>query len=110
MLFSLLKHYLELCITDTALKVSRFLYCVLRAAKRDLVYDPSVIGVTSGKILTFTKNISFSLNTWKLYSWLHYDITVEDTHPFVHLSLHCDRPSVSSIWGHKINLNPQPQL
>ena len=26
MLFSLLKHYLELYITDTALKVSRFLY------------------------------------------------------------------------------------
>ena len=25
--FSLLKHYLELCITDTALKVSRSLYC-----------------------------------------------------------------------------------
>ena len=27
MLFSLLKHYLELYITDTALKVSRSLYC-----------------------------------------------------------------------------------
>ena len=27
MLFSLLKHYLELYITDTALKVSRPLYC-----------------------------------------------------------------------------------
>ena len=27
MLFSILKHYLELCITDTALKVSRSLYC-----------------------------------------------------------------------------------
>ena len=27
MLFSLFKHYLELNITDTAVKVSRFLYC-----------------------------------------------------------------------------------
>ena len=27
MLFSVLKHYLELCITDTALKVSPSLYC-----------------------------------------------------------------------------------
>ena len=27
MLLSLLKHYLELCITDCALKVSRPLYC-----------------------------------------------------------------------------------
>ena len=27
MLFSLLKHYLELLITETALKVSRSLYC-----------------------------------------------------------------------------------
>ena len=27
MLFSLLKHYLELYITDTALKISRSLYC-----------------------------------------------------------------------------------
>ena len=27
LLFSLLKHYLELCITDTALKISRSLYC-----------------------------------------------------------------------------------
>ena len=29
MLFSLLKHYLELYISDTALKVSRSLYCVI---------------------------------------------------------------------------------
>ena len=27
MLFSLLKHYLELCINDTALKVTRSFYC-----------------------------------------------------------------------------------
>ena len=29
MLFSLLKHYLELYITDTALKVCRSLYCLI---------------------------------------------------------------------------------
>ena len=28
MLFSLLKHYLELYVTDTALKVSQSLYCL----------------------------------------------------------------------------------
>ena len=29
MLFSLLKHYLEVYVTDTARKVSRFLHCII---------------------------------------------------------------------------------
>ena len=37
MLFSLLKHYLELYITDTVLKVSRSLYCFTTFISHGLV-------------------------------------------------------------------------
>ena len=36
MLFSLLKHYLELYITDTALKVSQSLYCLTTSISHGL--------------------------------------------------------------------------
>ena len=46
MLFSLLKHYLELYITDTALKVSRFLYCVTTSVSHGVEnYFPRLWGM-----------------------------------------------------------------
>ena len=38
MLFSLLTHYLELYITDTALKVSRSLYCFTTSISHGVEY------------------------------------------------------------------------
>ena len=45
MLFSLLKHYLDLYITDTALKVSRSLYCFTTSISRGVEnYFPKLSG------------------------------------------------------------------
>ena len=46
MLFSLLTHYLELYITDTALKVSRSLYCFTTSISRGVKnYFPRMWGI-----------------------------------------------------------------
>ena len=45
MLFSLLKHHLDLNITDTALKVSRSLYCFTTSISHGVkIYFPSLWG------------------------------------------------------------------
>ena len=45
MLFSLLKHYLEVYITDTALKVSKSLYCFITPVSHGVEnYFPSLWG------------------------------------------------------------------
>ena len=57
MLFSLLKHYLELYITDTALKVSRSLYCFTTSIFHDVEsYFPRLWGTgISGAIFPQNK-------------------------------------------------------
>ena len=58
MLFSLLKHYLELYITDTALKVSRSLYCFITSISHGVEnYIPRLWGTgISDAIFLFALN------------------------------------------------------
>ena len=57
MLFSLLKHYFEVYLTDTALKVSRSLYCFITPVSHVVEnYFPSIWGTgISDAIFLFTK-------------------------------------------------------
>ena len=57
MLFSLLKHYLEVYVTDTALKVSRSLYCFITPVSHGVEnYFPRLWGTgISDTIFLFTK-------------------------------------------------------
>ena len=58
MLFSLLQHYLDLYITDTALTVSGSLYCFTTSISRGVEnYFPSLWGMgISNAILNFVYN------------------------------------------------------
>ena len=57
MLFSLLKHYLEVYVTDTALKVSRSLHCFITPVSHGVEnYFPRLWGTgISDTIFLFTK-------------------------------------------------------
>ena len=57
MLFSLLKHYLEVYVTDTALKVSRSLYCFITPVSHGVEnYFPRLWGTgISDTIFLLTK-------------------------------------------------------
>ena len=57
MLFSLLKHYLEVYVTDTALKVSRSLHCIITPVSHGVEnYFPRLWGTgISDTIFLFTK-------------------------------------------------------
>ena len=57
MLFSLLKHYLEVYVTDNALKVSRSLHCIITPVSHGVEnYFPRLWGIgISDTIFLFTK-------------------------------------------------------
>ena len=55
LLFSLLKHYLDLYITDTALKVSQFLYCYTTSISHGVEkYFPRLWGTGISDAIFFT--------------------------------------------------------
>ena len=62
-LFSLVKHYMDLYITDTALKVSRSLYCFTTSASHgDENYFPRLwgTGISDAMLLNITTQNSLS--------------------------------------------------
>ena len=55
MLFSLLKHYLEIYITDTALKVSQSLYCFTTSISHGVEnYFPRLWGTGISDVILFS--------------------------------------------------------
>ena len=59
MLFSLLKHYLELYITDNALKVSRSLYCFTTSVSHGAENFSPGCGVRASLMLFLLKGYFF---------------------------------------------------
>ena len=58
MLFSLLKHHLDLNITDTALKVSRSLYCFTTSISHGVEnYFPRLCGTDISDAIDVVKNL-----------------------------------------------------
>ena len=66
MLFSLLKHHFDLNITDTALKVSRSLYCFTTSMSRGVEnYFPKLWGTgISDAIFLFVSSLHCGINIW----------------------------------------------
>ena len=84
MLFSLLKQYLDLCITDTALKVSWSLYCFISSVTHGLEnYFPKAVGMGISDIMASLRvrvNIFSSKTTRQRHAgfFLKDTLTIED--------------------------------
>ena len=70
MLFSLLKHYLELYITDNALKVLRSLYCFATSISHgvDIISPGCGVRVSLMLVSSFPRELTFQGSTVYRYS------------------------------------------
>ena len=119
MLFSLLKHYLELCITDTALKVSKSLYCFTTSISHGVEnYFPRLLGMgisdaililylsfVSLKLYFLFLNIKYYLDLYKadtVYS--ESLLTFEALNCFTSSESHCIENYIAWLWAVRASL------